>query len=203
MAGGEYCDRGIAGLGRDSAPERGKRAGDRGISAQQGGCVMRILSGKSAAAYVREIEQRSSRLEKVEPAARRIVEDVRCNGDRALLKYARKFDTLAPRQNLRVTNAELRAAWKSASAPLRKAMRLAEKNIRRFCEWQKPKEWTRASRGISLGQMVRPLDSCGCYVPGGRFPLISTLLMTVIPAQVAGVKEILVTCPRPNPEILA
>jgi histidinol dehydrogenase len=164
---------------------------------------MRILSGKSAAAYVREIEQRGSRLETIEPAVRRIVNDVRRNGDRALVKYAQKFDALAPRQNLRVSEAELRAAWKSAPESLRKALRVAEKNIRRFCEWQKPKEWIRSSQGISLGQLVRPLDSCGCYVPGGRFPLVSTLLMTVIPAQVAGVKNIRVVSPHPSSEVLA
>ena len=164
---------------------------------------MRILSGKSATEYVREIEQRSSRLEKIEPAVRRIVDDVRRNSDRALLKYARKFDALAPKQNLRVSDAELRAAWKSAPESLRRALRVAEKNIRRFCEWQKPKEWTRSSHGISLGQLVRPLDSCGCYVPGGRFPLVSTLLMTVIPAQVAGVKNIRVVSPHPSREVLA
>ena len=164
---------------------------------------MRVLSGKSAAAYVREIEQRSSRLEKIEPAARRIVADVRRNGDRALLKYARKFDALGPKQSLRVTEAELRAAWKQAPAQLKKALRAAEKNIRQFCEWQKPKEWTRSSNGISLGQLVRPLDSCGCYVPGGRFPLVSTLLMTVIPAQVGGVRNIRVVSPHPSSEVLA
>jgi histidinol dehydrogenase len=164
---------------------------------------MRILSGKFAAAYLREIEQRGSRLEKIEPAVRKIVEDVRRNGDRRLLKYARRFDALAPKQNLRVSDTELRAAWKSAPESLRKALGVAEKNIRRFCEWQKPKEWTRSSHGISLGQLVRPLDSCGCYVPGGRFPLVSTLLMTVIPAQVAGVKNIRVVSPHPSPEVLA
>jgi len=164
---------------------------------------MRILSGKFAAAYLRGIEQRGSRLEKIEPAVRKIVEDVRRNGDRRLLKYARRFDALAPKQNLRVSDTELRAAWKSAPESLRKALGVAEKNIRRFCEWQKPKEWTRSSHGISLGQLVRPLDSCGCYVPGGRFPLVSTLLMTVIPAQVAGVKNIRVVSPHPSPEVLA
>jgi histidinol dehydrogenase len=164
---------------------------------------MRILSSKSAAAYLREIEQRNSRLEKTEPAVRRIVEDVRKNGDRALLKYARGFDGLGPRQSLRVSDEELRAAWKDAPAALRKALRIAEKNIRRFCEWQRPREWKRSSKGISLGQLVRPLDSCGCYVPGGRFPLVSTLLMTVIPAQVAGVKNIRVVSPHPGSEVLA
>ena len=164
---------------------------------------MRILSGKSAADYVRHVEQRGSRLEKIEPAAQRIIEDVRRNSDRALLKYARKFDALPPKQSLRVSDAELRAAWKAAPPQLRKALRVAEKNIRQFCEWQKPKEWTRSSNGISLGQLVRPLDSCGCYVPGGRFPLVSTLLMTVIPAQVAGVKNIRVVSPHPSSEVLA
>ena len=164
---------------------------------------MRILSGKSAAAYVREMEQRSSRLETIEPAVMRIIEDVRRNGDRALLKYARKFDALPPKQSLRVSDAELRAAWKSAPQQLRKALRVAEQNTRQFCQWQKPKEWIRASNGISLGQLVRPLDSGGCYVPGGRFPLVSTLLMTVIPAQVAGVKNIRVVSPHPSSEVLA
>jgi histidinol dehydrogenase len=164
---------------------------------------MRVLSGKSAAAYVSQLEQRSSRLERIEPAVRRIVEDVRRNGDRALLKYAQRFDALAPKQNLRVSDSEMRAAWKRAPESLREALRVAEKNIRRFCELQKPKEWTRSSHGISLGQLVRPLDSCGCYVPGGRFPLVSTLLMTVIPAQVAGVKNIRVVSPHPSSEVLA
>jgi histidinol dehydrogenase len=164
---------------------------------------VRILSGRSAAAYVREVEQRGSRLEEIEPAVRRIVEDVRRNRDRALLKYARRFDGLAPTQNLLVSDSELRTAWRSAPVKLRKALRIAHKNIRRFCEWQKPKEWTRSRSGVSLGQLVRPLDSCGCYVPGGRFPLVSTLLMTVIPAQVAGVKNIRVVSPHPSSEVLA
>jgi histidinol dehydrogenase len=164
---------------------------------------MRILSAKSAAAYVRELEQRSSRFEEIEPTVRRIVEDVRRNGDRVLLKYARRFDGLAPKQGLRVGPAELHAAWKRAPVALRKALQVAEKNIRHFCEWQQPKQWTRSSNGISVGQLVRPLDSCGCYVPGGRFPLVSTLLMTVIPAQVARVKNIRVVSPHPSPEVLA
>ena len=164
---------------------------------------MRMLEGKSAASYVSEIEQRGSRLERIDPAVRQIVQDVRRNGDRALLKCARRFDGLEPKQSLRVADSELYAAWRSASAPLRKALRTAEKNIRRFCEWQKPRGWTRSSDDISLGQLVRPLESCGCYVPGGRFPLVSTLLMTVIPAQVAGVKNIRVVSPHPSSEVLA
>jgi histidinol dehydrogenase len=95
------------------------------------------------------------------------------------------------------------AAWGKVPAELRKALRQATQNIRRFCEWQKPAGWMRTHSGISLGQIVRPLESVGCYVPGGRYPLVSTLLMTVIPAQVAGVKNIRVVSPKPSAEVLA
>jgi histidinol dehydrogenase len=80
---------------------------------------------------------------------------------------------------------------------------LAAQNIRRFCEWQKPSSWMRNRGGISLGQLVRPLESVGCYVPGGRYPLVSTLLMTVIPAQIAGVENVRVVSPKASPELLA
>jgi histidinol dehydrogenase len=164
---------------------------------------MRILQGKAAEAYVRSLEHRGSRLDEIEPAVRKIVDDVRRNGDRALLKYARKFDGHGAKQSLRVGESELWAAWKAAPKEFRAALQVAEKNIRRFCEWQKPKEWQRSADGATLGQLVRPLDSAGCYVPGGRFPLVSTLLMTVIPAQVAGVKDIRVVSPRPGREVMA
>jgi len=164
---------------------------------------MRILRGKAAEAYVCELERRGSRLEQVEPAVRRIVEDVRRKRDRALAKYARQLDGLRPEQSLQVSESELAQAWNNTSGELKTALRTAEKNIRQFCEWQKPKSWTKSRDGISLGQMVRPLNSVGCYVPGGRFPLVSTLLMTVIPTQVAGVESIRVTSPRPSSEVLA
>lgn len=164
---------------------------------------MRVLSGRSAEAYVQRLERRGSRLDKVEPAVRRILRDVRKSGDSAVLKYGRQFDSLQPRSALRVADSEMRSAWNTTSSELRNALRTAEKNIRQFCEWQKPREWLRKSDGISLGQLVRPLASVGCYVPGGRFPLVSTLLMTVIPAQVAGVKDIRVVSPRPSSEVMA
>lgn len=164
---------------------------------------MRILQDKAAEAQVRELEGRSAWLNSVEPAVRRIVDDVRRNGDRALLKYARKFDGLAAKQKLRVTESEMSAAWKKTPRELRNALRAAETNIRKFCEWQRPKEWRRSQNGISVGQLVRPLDAVGCYVPGGRFPLVSTLLMTVIPAQVAGVLNVRVVSPHPSSEVLA
>ena len=94
-------------------------------------------------------------------------------------------------------------AWRMLASQLRKSLRQASQNIRRFCEWQKPSDWMRTRGGISLGQMVRPLESVGCYVPGGRHPLVSTLLMTVIPAQEAGVRNIVVASPQPGPALLA
>src|SRR5438045_44736 len=164
---------------------------------------MRILAGKSAESYVHLIERRGSRLNEIEPTVRNIVEDVRRRGDRALLKYAREFDGLGAKQNMRVSRTEMRTALDAAPTELVSAVRTAERRIRHFCERQKPKAWTQSANGISLGQLVRPLDSVGCYVPGGRFPLVSTLLMTVIPAQVAGVKNIRVVSPRPSNEMLA
>lgn len=164
---------------------------------------MLMLEGHAAEAYVKELEKRGSRFDEIEPAVRKIVEDVRDNGDAALVSYAQKFDELGPAETLRVTESKMKTAWKRAPVSLRSALQTAAKNIRQFCEWQKPKQWTRSHRGISLGQLARPLDSVGCYVPGGRFPLISTLLMTVIPAQVAGVKNIRVVSPRPSSEVLA
>ena len=152
---------------------------------------------------MRKLAARRADLRVVEPAVRKIVEDVRNNGERALRKYAAKWDGLKPGQPLRVRDAELKAAWKNAMPEFREALQIAARNIRQFCEWQKPKEWRRARNGITLGQLVRPLESVGCYVPGGRHPLVSTLLMTVIPAQVAGVKHIRVVSPQAKPEVLA
>src|SRR5207302_3989746 len=140
---------------------------------------------------------------KLEPQVRTIVEDVRRNGDRALRKYAQKWDGLGAEEDVRASAAGLEAAWTMASPQLRVSLRQAAANIRRFCEHQKPREWRKNGNGISCGQIVRPLESVGCYVPGGRHPLVSTLLMTVIPAQVAGVKNIRVVSPKPQTEVLA
>ena len=164
---------------------------------------MRVLAGQAAEKRVRELTARRSRLEAVEPQVRKIVADVRRNGDHALVKYARKWDGLEAGQPVRVAESEIRDAWRAVGPDLRAALERSAANICRFCEWQKPAEWMRKNGGISLGQLVRPLESVGCYVPGGRYPLPSTLLMTVIPAQVAGVREIRVVSPNPRPETLA
>jgi len=164
---------------------------------------MRILSGRAAAARVRQLAGRSAEFDKVAPAVRKIIADVRRRGDRAVRQYAEHWDGLRPDASLLVSEEEMQTAWKSVSPELKASLRAAAANIRRFCEGQKPAEWTRTRNGITVGQLVRPLDSVGCYVPGGRYPLVSTLLMTVIPAQVAGVRRISVVTPQPRAEVLA
>ena len=165
--------------------------------------MLRILQGRPAEKRVSALERRGNRLERVEPRVRRIVQDVRKNGDHALRRYAERWDGLGPKQALRISSAEMAQALDSVSAEFRRALEQAAANIRRFCEWQKPQEWRREADGVAVGQFVRPLDSVGCYVPGGRYPLPSTLLMTAIPAQVAGVPQIRVVSPNPRPETLA
>jgi histidinol dehydrogenase len=164
---------------------------------------MRILSGRAADIAVKSLATRATKLTTLEPQVRRIINDVRRNGDRALRRYAERWDGLAKNQSLQVPEAEIAAAYKNISPDLRQSLREAAINIRRFSQWQMPKSWTRTRSGVSLGQLVRPLNSVGCYVPGGRYPLVSTLLMTVIPAQVAGVRNICVTSPNPSKEVLA
>ena len=164
---------------------------------------MRILSGQNAVRMVERLASRATNLTALEPRVRVIINHVRRNGDRALRRYAEQWDGLARNQSLQVHENELAAAWKTLPPGTRKSVREAAQNIRRFCQWQKPRTWTRTRRGISLGQLAIPLDSVGCYVPGGRYPLVSTLLMTVIPAQVAGVENIRVVSPNPSTEVLA
>lgn len=164
---------------------------------------MRIFSGDAAGTAVRRLAARSNRLGSVEPQVQQIVSAVRRGGDRALRRYAERWDDLGEKQALGVSSREIRRASQLISPQLRDALSESARNIRQFCEWQKPAAWTRSRNGISLGQLVIPLESVGCYVPGGRHPLVSTLLMTVIPAQVAGVKNIRVASPKPSVEVLA
>jgi histidinol dehydrogenase len=167
--------------------------------------VIRILKGPKAERFVRALEQRGANdLAEVEPAVRRIVNNVRREGDRALRRYAVRWDGLSRGEPVRVPEADLHEAWRNTSSALRDAITHAAENIRRYCEWQKPEEWRREIHpGVCVGQLVRPLESVGCYVPGGRYPLPSTLLMTVIPAQVAGVPQIRVVSACPAQVTLA
>lgn len=164
---------------------------------------MRVLVGKAAERVVAQLEQRASRLDEVEPAVRKIVAAVRKGGDKALIRYATLWDSLPKGWPLRVSAEEIEQAWKATPAETRGALKLAAANIRRFAKWQLPRSWKKKISGGELGQIIRSLDSVGCYVPGGRYPLPSTLLMTAIPAQVAGVGRIVVVSPNPQPATLA
>ncbi len=166
---------------------------------------MRILEGLRSKRFVHALEQRGATdLADLGPAVQRIVKNVRRNGDRALRSYATRWDGLGKNEPVRVPVADLQDAWQKTPAALQEAITQAAANIRRYCEWQRPEEWRREIQpGVCVGQLVRPLETVGCYIPGGRYPLPSTVLMTVIPAQVAGVTQIRVVSPRPAQATLA
>ncbi len=166
---------------------------------------MRVLQGRQAEALLRMLERRGAAgRNEIEPRVRRIISNVRKHGDYALRRYAERWDGLTKGEAFLVSDSEMQRAWDTVPAKFRSAIEQAAGNVRRFCEWQKPTEWRRqVMGGVWVGQIVRPLRSVGCYVPGGRHPLPSTLLMTVIPAQVAGVLQIRIVSPRPAPETLA
>jgi len=162
--------------------------------------------GRAAAmALIEMLEQRGAvSTARVAPAVQRIVAGVRKSGDRALLKYAAQFDGLTKGLDLLVSREEMRAAWEATTPKLQAAMMVARGNILAFAEAQLPQKWTISPvAGVKTGQIVRALGNVGCYVPGGRYPLPSTLLMTVTPAQVAGVERIVVCSPKPAKETLA
>jgi histidinol dehydrogenase len=166
---------------------------------------MRVVAGEAARAEVAKLAARGAvDLAAVEPKVATIVNGVRRDKDAALRRYAEQFDGLAEGQALRVSSGEIQAAWRSVEEGFRLALQAAAGNIRRYCEWQRPKPWIHtAQAGLRVGQIVCPLEAVGCYVPGGRYPLPSTLLMTAIPAQVAGVHRIVAVSPHPAPETLA
>ena len=134
-----------------------------------------------------------------------IVEDVRRRGDAALFSWTRRLDGVKlSARSVFVSRAEMRAATQSVSREFLDAVDHAARNIRAVAIKQMPREWSMDSEpGVCIGQLVRPIDTIGCYIPGGRFSLVSTLLMTAIPAQVAGVRKIIVASPQPGNALLA
>ena len=159
----------------------------------------------AAETAIKRIEQRGAvSTAKVDAVVQKILAEVRQGGDEGVREYAVRFDGLGPDQALLVTREEMQAAWNETAEELKAAMRLAQANIRTFAEKQLPRAWSfRPQEGMEVGQIVRPLESVGCYVPGGRYPLPSTLLMTATPAQVAGVERIVVCSPNPARETMA
>ena len=163
--------------------------------------MLRIIGQREAETLLR---RRTARLAEIEAVVGPILDGVRRRGDAALLQYARRLDGLErTAKTVAIPPKQIQAACKSLSPEFRNALDQASKNIRSFARKQLPKGWmTRAGTGLRTGQIVRPLDAMGAYIPSGRYPLPSTVLMTVIPALVAGVPQVCVASPRPSLEIL-
>ena len=164
--------------------------------------VIRILHSDTDGAAVAALLGRSSaRNADVEATVADIVARVRRGGDRALLSFAKKFDGLdGP---IEISRDEMREAARQVPLAVKRAIRLAAGNIRTVARKQIPRSWSVSPvRGLRITQRVTPLDRVGCYVPGGRYPLPSSLLMTSIPAVTAGVREVYAACPRPDPTVM-
>jgi histidinol dehydrogenase len=163
---------------------------------------MRVLEStnrRALAAIVRP-ETRADAL--LERRVRRIVDAVRDGGDAELARLVRRYD--GHKGPIEVTPEEIDAGARRAPNDERWAIRQAAANIARVAYRQMPKHFDiEVQPGVVVEQRIEPLARVGCYVPGGRFPLPSSLLMTVVPARVAGVREIVVACPRPEPAVLA
>jgi histidinol dehydrogenase len=160
--------------------------------------MIRILQTKDAG---RLLARRAARFTEAEAVVRPILDAVRKRGDRALMEYARRFDGLE-RKSVRVPKPELKSAEKQLTHAFRRAMTTAVGNILDYASRQMPKEWSQLGvHGQRFGQVVRPIDTLAAYIPGGRYPLPSTLFMTVVPAQAAGVPNICMASPRFVPEV--
>ena len=150
--------------------------------------AIRILSSDADGAPSRRCSAARGAHAEIERTVADIVGRVRRGGDRALLSFARKFDGLDGA--IEVSRAEMRAAAREVPAPVKRAIRLAAGNIRTVARKQIPRSWSVSPvAGLRITQRVTPLDRVGCYVPGGRYPLPSSLLMTAIPAVTAGVRR--------------
>lgn len=161
--------------------------------------MVRILTSREAG---RLLKRRAARLDEAEAVVKPILEDVRRRGDAAVLEYAKRFDGFDGR-SVRVSGRELAAAARGLAREFRQALRVSEKNVAAFARMQLPQPRRIApTPGLRLSQIVRPLDAAAAYIPSGRYPLPSTVVMTVVPARVAGVEKILVCTPKPAPEIL-
>lgn len=166
--------------------------------------MLRTIRIDDRKAINRFLRARQSGLSDAESTSRRILDEVRRQGDRALVRYARQFDGLDLRRaGFEVSADDIGEARRQIQPDFVAALEVAAANIRAVARLQLPRPWqVMPANGVRIRQIVRPLERVACYIPGGRFALPSTVLMSVIPAQAAGVPDILVTCPRPTPAIL-
>jgi histidinol dehydrogenase len=164
--------------------------------------VIKIIRAQNATAVNRLLSPSRDGDRNTTRSVSTIVAAVRRRGDRALLAYARKFDDL--REPLEVSKGEIDEGAARVPPRVRAALAAAARNIHKVARRQRPTGWkVETTPGVTVEQRVTPLDRVGCYVPGGRYPLPSSLLMSVIPAKAAGVREVIVACPRPAPVVMA
>jgi len=142
---------------------------------------------------------------KAQSVVAEIVADVRKRGDAALFAWTKKLDQLnLAREGVWISKKEIRCAVRNVSPAFLNAVKRAAKNVRSVAEKQLPRPWSFESEpGVRISQRISPIESIGCYIPGGHFSLVSTLIMTAVPAQVAGVSRVIAVCPGPNPQLLA
>jgi histidinol dehydrogenase len=163
--------------------------------------MIRIIDSSDRRRVAALLDRRPRRDAAIERRVARIVERVRRDGDRALLAYARTLDRLDG--DMEITRREMERQAATVGRDVRDAIRMAARHIRHVARLQVPRTWsTSPARGVTIEQRVLPLDRVGCYVPGGRYPLPSSLLMTAIPARVAGVAEVIAVCPKPDATVM-
>lgn len=164
-----------------------------------------IKTARDKEAFLKRLARRGEGVsQEVTSNTEKIIRAVRNQGDRALLRFTRRFDG---HEKLRIRPAEIKKYAARAEKNAVKALLTSARRIRKFHEHQKEKSWEIKENGVRLGQIISPIERVGIYVPGGTASYPSTVLMNVIPAQVAGVKEIAVAVPTPggeiNPEVMA
>jgi len=163
--------------------------------------VIRIVEASDERAVAALLDRRPRRDAALERRVAGIVDDVRRRGDRALMTYARRFDGLTGA--IEVTRDEMAREAARVAPEVRRAIAAAARRIRHVARRQVPHGWrTQPAPGVTIDVRVAPLERVGCYVPGGRYPLPSSLLMTAIPATIAGVRDVIAVCPKPDPTVM-
>ena len=161
---------------------------------------MRIISASDTDGIDRLITHGTAKRPAVERRVARIVGDIRRRGDAALREWRRRLDGAGG--PIEVSRREMRRGWRETPVHVREAIRLAVRHVDLVARRQIPTPFTvDVCPGVRIEQRVQPLGHVGCYVPGGRYPLVSSLIMTVVPAKAAGVADVTVVCPTVTPEI--
>jgi histidinol dehydrogenase len=164
---------------------------------------MRLIKEPQIKTFMKSLGERTSLntpKSSIQNVVEKIINDVKRGGDKAVKKYTEKFDSIKLK-SLSIDKNEIDSSAKKAGKEFLKAMKLAAKRIRAFHELQKEESWYFSEQGMMLGHIIRPIERVGVYVPGGKASYPSTVLMNVIPAQVAGVKEIALCVPTPGGKI--